>query len=118
MTSATASRAAGPAAPTWPKRFGYRNIAYLASIPLLIVLAVTLEASGAQGPDARGAGGAAVLIWGIGSTVFFLVNAVLAIIALVRGQPAAKPAIACAMPLGLVLLTLLFLEIMEATERF
>jgi hypothetical protein len=115
MTSALASPTA-LAARSWPKRFGYRNIAYLASIPLLIILAIALEASGARGPDAHGAGGAAVMIWGIGSTVFFLVNAVLAIVALIRGQPAAKPAIACALPLGLMLLALLFMEIVEAVE--
>jgi hypothetical protein len=86
----------------WWQRFGRRNLLYIAFLLLLVPFGIALEASGPGGPDRGGGVGAAVMIGALGSVAFFLVNAVLAIIALARGRPAETAMIACALPLALV----------------
>jgi hypothetical protein len=101
-----------PRTPWW-KRFGRRNLAYIAFVVLLIPFGIALEASGPGGPDRGGGVGAAVMIWGIGSLAFFVVNAVLLVFALVRSQPAAKAFVACALPSGLIVVSMLLAGMME-----
>jgi hypothetical protein len=102
---------AAPARPAWWRRFGRRNIAYIAFVVLLVPFGIALEASGPGGPD-RGGGVAAVLmLGGIGTAMFFLANAILLIVALVKNRTATKPAIACALPIAIVLGMLLLEEI-------
>jgi len=95
-------------------RFGYRNIAYLVFVALLIPLGIALEASGPRGPDRGGGIAVALLLWGIVSGLYFVINAALAIVALAKGRPAGTALIGCALPIAIVLGTLL-LE--EATVR-
>jgi len=96
---------------SWAGRFGYRNIAYLGFVALLIPLGIALEASGPRGPDRGGGIAVALLLWGIVSGLFFITNAVLAIVALARGRPAGTALIGCALPIAIVLGTLLLEEV-------
>jgi len=70
---------------------------------LLVPVGMALEASGPGGPDRGGGEFAAVMLGCIGSALFFIINAALLIVALVKNRPAAKPAIACALPLAIIL---------------
>ena len=101
--SETIGQASGTAPISWWRRFGRRNWAYLAFVVLLVPFGIALEASGPGGPDRGGGVAAALMLGGIGTALFFLINAVLLIIALVKKQPAGKPAIACALPIAIVL---------------
>lgn len=92
-----------PAPDNWRRRFGWRNWAYLAFVILLVPFGIALEASGPGGPDRGGGVAAAVMIGAIGTALFFLVNLVLLIVALVKNRPAGKPAIACALPVAIIL---------------
>jgi hypothetical protein len=100
----------------WVASIGGANVGYVVFVVSLIVLVVTLSAlDPGYGP---GGGGpqysfflAAPLFWvlfiGGGpilmvSIVFFAVNAVLTMVALVRGRSAAKPLIGCALPILVV----------------
>ena len=101
--SETIGQASGTVPTSWWRRFGGRNWAYLAFVALLVPFGIALEASGPGGPDRGGGVAAALMLGGIGTALFFAINAVLLIIALVKNQPAAKPAIACALPIAIVL---------------
>jgi hypothetical protein len=101
-----------PRTPRW-KQFGRRNIAYIAFVVLLIPFGIALEASGPGGPDRGGGVGAALMIWGVGSLAFFVVNAVLLVFALVRSQPVAKAFVACALPVGLIVVSMMLAGMME-----
>ena len=100
-----------PAKPKRWRRFGYRNIAYLAFLVLLIPFGIALEASGPAGPDRGGGVGAAVMMGGIGTLLFFIANAVLLLIALIKRRPARIPLIACALPVAIVVFMLLLEEL-------
>lgn len=83
----------------WVARVGRRNIAYLAFVSLLVPFAAMIEAASPQGPGASAGIMAAVTLWSVVSLIFFVANAAAAAARLMRGQPAAKPLIACALPL-------------------
>jgi hypothetical protein len=100
-----------PAPERWWRRFGWRNWAYLAFVILLVPFGIALEASGPSGPDHGGGLAAALIIGGIGTGLFFLVNLVLLIVALAKNRPAGKPAIACALPIAIILGTFLLEEL-------
>src|SRR5207249_3029547 len=89
-----------PRAESRASRFGYGNIAYLVFVALLIPLGIAMEASGPRGPDRGGGIAVALLLWGIVSGLFFVINAGLAIVALARGRPAGKALIGCALPIA------------------
>ena len=91
---------------------GRRNIAYVAFVIILVPTALLLESGGPSGPDAGGGIMLGIITWALVSLVFFLVNAVLLIIALAKGQPARKPLISCLLPILLILGTLLAEKIM------
>ncbi len=91
----------------WPARFGYRNIAYLAFVLALIPFGIKLEATGPSGPDSGGGLMAALALWAIGSCGFFVVNAILAIIAFVKNRPVGPALIACALPFLVILVVLI-----------
>ncbi|HEX2114825.1 MAG TPA: hypothetical protein VHM01_10520 [Alphaproteobacteria bacterium] len=96
------------------KRFGHRNVAYIAFVIILIPAGIALEATGPRGPDSGGGIMIAIIVWALASLAFLLVNAVLAAIALVKGRPARVPAIAAALPLGIILAMLALGEFMSA----
>ena len=77
----------GPLLPTvrWWRRFGRRNLGYIAFVVLVIPFGIALEASGPGGPDRGGGVGAALMLWGIVSLAFFAVNAALLVFALRKG---------------------------------
>ena len=85
---------------------GWRNVAYLAFTLLLIPAALALEAAGPKGPDRGGGIAAGLMLWAVVSLVFFLVNAVLAVVAGARGRPVGPALIACALPPLIVLLVM------------
>ncbi|WP_374372056.1 hypothetical protein [Dongia sp.] len=93
----------------WIATWGKRNLAYTVFVILLIPLANLLEASGPKGPDAGGGIMLGLIVWGLVSLVFFLVNAILLIIALVKERSAMKPFIACLLP-GIVIAATLIAE--------
>jgi hypothetical protein len=109
--SETIGQASGTVRPSWWRRFGRRNWLYLAFVILLIPFGIALEASGPGGPNRGGGVAAALMLGGIGTALFFVVNAALLIIALVKKRPAGKPAIACALPIAIVLGMLLLEEL-------
>lgn len=86
--------------------FGRRNVGYLGFVLALIPFGLALEAAGPSGPDSGGGVMAAIILWAIGSGLYFLVNAVLAIIAFARGRPARTALIACALPMLIVILVM------------
>jgi hypothetical protein len=107
MDQVTESPIAAPAAARWLRAFGYRNVAYLAFIALLVPLGMALEASGPHGPDSGGGVMAAVMLWGAVSVGFILVNLILLVAALTKGRPAGAPLIACALPPAIVVVALM-----------
>jgi len=103
MTETIGQALPPPLPEIWWRRFGWRNWAYLAFIILLVPFGIALEASGPGGPDRGGGVAAAVMIGGIGTALFFLANLLLLIVALIKNRPAGKPAIACALPIAIIL---------------
>lgn len=87
-----------PAATGWLQRGGRRNVAYVVFVAILIPVANALEASGPQGPDSGGGIMLGLIVWGLVSLGFFLVNAILLIAALAKSGEALKPFIACLLP--------------------
>src|SRR5690606_30816480 len=87
-----------PPPATWLSRWGRRNLAYVAFVAILITAANALEASGPQGPDSGGGIMFGLIVWGLVSLIFFVVNAILLIVALARDGNALKPFIACLLP--------------------
>jgi hypothetical protein len=80
------------------RRFGYRNLAYLAFVAALFPLAFALDA-GQIGDPEDGAGlGIVLALWAVVSVAFFAVNAVLAVIAGANGRPLGRVMIAYNLP--------------------
>jgi len=104
MTDDVTDRPSGPSRPL--AGFGMRNVVYLVFVVLLIPLSYALEAGGPKGPDAGGGIAFGLTLWAVVSLVFFLVNAVLAIVAGIRGRPAGPALIACALPPGIILVVM------------
>src|SRR5438270_12475608 len=73
-------------------RFGYRNIAFVVFIVLLILYASLVPGSDAAGRANESA--AATMLWMVVALPFFAVNAVLLGTAFVKERPATKPLIA------------------------
>ena len=95
----------------WVKTWGRRNLAYLLFVIILIPIANLLEAGGPGGPDAGGGIMLGLIVWGLVSLVFFVVNAIMLITALVKGASAMKPFIACLLPVFAIVGTLLAEEL-------
>jgi hypothetical protein len=91
-----------PAQGAWWRRVGRRNLAYVAFVVSLVPIGMILEGSGPGGPDRGGGIMAALLLGGIGSVAFILVNAVLVVVALVQGQAVKKPLFACVVPIAVI----------------
>lgn len=91
----------------WLQSWGRRNLLYTVFVIFLIPLANILEANGPQGPDAGGGIMLGLIIWALVSLVFFVVNAILLIIALVKNRDGMKPFIACLLPVIVICATLL-----------
>jgi hypothetical protein len=83
----------------WAALIGRRNIAYVVFVALLVPFGALMEATGPQGPETGGGMMAAIMVWSPVSLIFFIANTTSAIVALIRGRSAAKPLIACALPI-------------------
>ena len=79
------------------RSFGYRNLGYLAFVALLFPLAPLLDAATVD-PEDGGGLGLALALWAAVSIAFFLINAVLAVIAAARGRPLGAASISCGLP--------------------
>ena len=90
----------------WAALIGRRNIAYVVFVSLLVPFGMLMEAGGPKGPDSGGGIMAAIIVWGVVSLIFFIVNAGLAIGCIVRRRSATKPLIACALPIVCVVVPL------------
>jgi hypothetical protein len=102
----------------WVEMVGRRNIAYVAFVAGLVPLSLLLEANGPQGPDAGGGIMLGLILWGLGSLGYFVVNLILLIRDLARGRPAGKAFIACALPVLIIVGTMLAEEIaMQLSNR-
>ena len=101
----------------WWRRFGRRNLAYVAFVVLLVPFGMVLEASGPGGPDRGGGISAALMMWAIGSAAFFIVNVVLLVVALAKGRPPVKPLIGCALPIAIIVGTLMSEDIVVILAR-
>jgi len=104
-----------PASPPtpWYRLLGRRNLAYAAFTVLLIPAAIWLESTGPRGPDSGGGIMAGLMLWGLASLAFFAVNAVLAVVAIVKGRPLAKPLLACALPLLIIAATMILQDLSD-----
>lgn len=101
----------------WIKRIGRRNICYVVFVAVLMPLSWALEESGPSGPDAGGGVMLGLIVWALVSVVFFLWNLVLLIRDLSRGVPAAKAFIACALPIAIIVGTLVVEDIVVSLNR-
>ena len=97
--------AAADPAPWW-RRFGRRNLVYLAFCAVLVPLGLALEAAGPKGPDAGGGLMFGFILWGLGSAGFMLSNLVVLVAGLAKGRPVGKALIGLALPPVLVILVL------------
>jgi hypothetical protein len=97
--------------PGWIANWGRRNFAYTIFVIMLIPVANILEASGPSGPDSGGGIMFGLIVWALVSFVFFLVNAILLIVALIKERNAMKPFIGCLLPVIVVVATLLAEEL-------
>jgi hypothetical protein len=97
--------------PGWITNWGRRNFAYTIFVIILIPLANILEVSGPSGPDSGGGIMFGLIVWALVSFVFFLVNAILLIVALIKERNAMKPFIGCLLPVIVVVATLLAEEL-------
>jgi hypothetical protein len=79
------------------RRLGYRSLVYLAFVMLLIPLERAMN-QGVAEPEDGGGLGLVLGLWLVVSLLFFLGNAVLALVAAARGRPIAIPMIACVLP--------------------
>jgi hypothetical protein len=77
--------------------FGYRNLGYLAFVASLFSLAPLLDAQ-VLDPEDGGGLGLALSLWAAVSIAFFLVNAVLAVIAAARLRPLGVASFGCGLP--------------------
>jgi hypothetical protein len=95
-------------------RLGRRNILYVLFVLLTIGSAILVETTGAGGTEGPRLVATLIWFWGIGSIGFFVVNAVLLMLAVVKGVSPRKAAIACALPTGLVILLLILAQFLPA----
>ena len=95
-------------------RFGRRNLLYILFVLLTIGSAILIEVTGASGVAGQRLVSVLVWFWGIGSIAFFVVNAVLVMLAVVKGNPARKATIGCALPTGLMILLLILAQFLPA----
>src|SRR5947209_19662020 len=88
--------------------FGYRNIAFIVFIVLLILYASLVPGSDAAGRANESA--AVTMLWMVVALPFFAINAVLLGAAFVKERPATKPLIASLLSVLSVIVLLLVLS--------
>ncbi len=81
----------------WAAAFGYRNIVYIACVGLLALIGWELSTRNPSN-TVRAVWYYGLTNWAGASLLFFGVNAVLAVVALVKGESPRIPLIACALP--------------------
>ena len=83
---------------SWLK-FGQRNNLYIGFIVLLIPFGLALDGPRPPGTQSPGGIAFALMLCGVVSLVFFVMNAGLIVVDLSRGRRIAKALIGCALPL-------------------
>ena len=95
----------------WLSAFGYRNVAYLGCLAVLMLLASAFP-PGSPSQLIRAAWFFVMMNWAAVSLLFFAVNAVLVVVDLANGRSPLKPLIACALPILFIIVpALIFGEI-------
>jgi len=87
-----------PTPASWLK-FGQRNILYVGFVLLLVPFGMALDGRGPPGTQSLGGLGFALMLCGMVSAGFFLINAGLVVFDLAKGRRIAKALIGCALPL-------------------
>lgn len=88
---------------SWVRRFGRRNVGYILFVIAMIGLAIAIEGRDPATPEESAGVGLAIMVWGAGSVGFFVINAVFVAMDLANHRSPRKAAIACALPIGLML---------------
>jgi hypothetical protein len=83
--------------PSWLK-FGQRNVLFIGFVALLLPLGLALDGRRPAGTQGLGGFAFALLLCGLVSLVFFLVNAGLVVAGLARGRRVVIALIGCALP--------------------
>ena len=83
---------------SWLK-FGQRNILYIGFVALSVPLGMALDGPRLAGTRSLGGFAFALMLCGVVSAIFFVMNAGLVVIDLAKGRRAAKALIGCALPL-------------------
>lgn len=89
---------ADPTPASWLK-FGQRNILYIGFVVLSVPFGMALDGRPLAGTQSLGGVAFALLLCGIVSAIFFVLNAGLVVVDLAKGRRAAKALIGCALPL-------------------
>jgi hypothetical protein len=92
----------------WLAAFGYRNIAYLGLVAALVALGWALPPT-SPSKAVRAAWFFILMNWVAASSVFFAVNAVLLVVAVVKGRAPIRESIACALPVLCIVVPAAFL---------
>lgn len=95
-------------------RFGRRNVLYILFVLLTIGSAILVEIGGVGGAEGPRLVALLIWFWGAGSIGFFFVNAILFVVARVRGTSVRKAVIGCGLPTGLMILLLILAQFLPA----
>jgi hypothetical protein len=87
-----------PTPASWLK-FGQRNILYVGFVILSVPLGMALNGPRLAGTQSLGGFGFALMLCGVVSVGFFVLNAGLVVIDLAKGRQVMKALIGCALPL-------------------
>jgi hypothetical protein len=80
-------------------KFGQRNILYIGFVVLLLPLGMALDGRSLAGTQSLGGIAFALMLCGVVSAIFFVLNAGLVVVDLAKGRRVAKALIGCALPL-------------------
>ena len=87
-----------PTPASWLK-FGQRNLLYVGFVLLLLPFGMALDGRGPPGTQSLGGFAFALMLCGVVSAGFFLINAGLVVADLAKGRRIAKALIGCVLPL-------------------
>ena len=90
---------ADPTPASWLK-FGQRNILYIGFVALSVPFGMALDGPRPAGTQSLGGIAFALMLCGVVSAGFFLINAGLVVVDLAKGRRVVKALIGCALPLA------------------
>jgi hypothetical protein len=80
-------------------KFGQRNILYIGFVTLSVPFGMALDGRRLAGTQSLGGIAFALMLCGVVSAIFFVLNAGLVVVDLAKGRRVAKALIGCALPL-------------------